>query len=133
VTVQGLPFSLVDEIPVLDVYPEFDWRPYPEGLYVTVMEAAEYGLPIYITENGTPEVEGDDAPQILEDHLAYLADAIDEGADVRGYYYWSFIDNYEWNHGMDMKFGLYELNEDKTRSPRPILERYREIMSSNGL
>ena len=44
------------------------------------------------------------------------------GADVRGYFYWTLMDNYEWNHGMTMKLGLYAvdpLDHSKTRTPRP--------------
>ena len=63
-----------------------------------------------------------------------LAEAMEGGADVRGYLYWSYVDNYEWNHGFDLRFGLYALDEQtKARSPRPVVERYREIIESNGL
>ena len=134
VPVMGLPFSPIAEIPILDVYPEITWAAATAELFDAVMEAAEYGLPIWITENGTPDVEGDNAVTILEGHLASLHAAMGAGADVRGYFYWSFIDNYEWNHGMDMRFGLYALDVDtKARTARPVLERYREIMAHGAL
>ncbi|MFT4975340.1 MAG: beta-galactosidase [Myxococcota bacterium] len=124
--------TLLDGIPVFDFLPEFSWDAYPEGLEEVVGIAAEYGLPIIVTENGTPNVE--QADDILDGHLEALHRAIEAGADVRGYYYWSFIDNYEWNHGLDLRFGLYALDaETKERSARPVLERYREIISANGL
>lgn len=123
---------LGDAIPAFDFLPDAPWDPYPQGMYEVVSSAAETGLPIYITENGTPFVE--QAPALLTAHLQSLADAMDEGADVRGYLYWSFIDNYEWNHGFDLRFGLYELDPDtKARTARPVLDRYRGIVERNGL
>lgn len=130
---KGLSFSLVPEIPIATVYPEFSWDPYPEGIQEVVEQAAGYGLPVIVTENGTPFVE-ERGPEILEGHLRGLHAAMENGADVRGYYYWSFVDNYEWNHGMDLRFGLYALDfETKERTARPVLERYREIIRRGGL
>ena len=132
VVVRGLPFPLLDEVPVMDFYPEYSWEPYPEGLGEVVARAAEYGLPIWVTENGTPDVEA--GVGFLEDHLVSLHGAIDAGADVRGYLWWSYVDNYEWNHGMDMRFGLYALDLDtKERTARPVLERYRQVIEDGGL
>lgn len=123
---------LLSGIPVFDFFPEFSWDPYPEGLEDVLGIAAEYDLPIIVTENGTPHIEQGDT--ILDGHLAALHSAIGAGADVRGYYYWSFVDNYEWNHGLDLRFGLYALDADtKARTARPVLERYREIIDNNGL
>ena len=128
----GLPMTLIDGLPISDFYLEVTWDPYPAGLGEVVDRAAEYGLPIVVTENGTPWVE--QAAGLLDEHLTALRDSKDRGADVRGYYYWSFVDNYEWNHGMDMRFGLYELNtETKERTARPVLERYRDIIRKNSL
>lgn len=131
VTVRGW-VPLLSGIPVFDFYPEFSWDPYPEGLEEVVLSVVDTGLPIIVTENGTPHVEQSDT--VLESHLSALHRAITAGADVRGYYYWSFIDNYEWNHGLDMRFGLYELDEQtKDRTARPVLDRYRTIIENNGL
>jgi len=133
VFVSGLGVSLSQDLPLLDFLPEFSWDPYPEGLGMVVERATAWGLPIWVTENGTPHVQ-DDGTEILEGHLASLVDAMDAGADVRGYLYWSYIDNYEWNHGMDLRFGLYTFDpQTKERQERPILERYREIMATGRL
>ncbi len=121
-----------DLAPAFDFLPEFTWESYEEGIGRVVERASVYGLPIFITENGTPNTE--DAEPILEGHLESLWQAIDAGADVRGYAYWSFVDNYEWSHGLDMRFGLYELDiATKARTPRPVAERYREIIAAHGL
>jgi beta-galactosidase len=128
----GLSFPVIEEIPAFDLVPEFSWDPHPEGIAAVVAIAAEYQLPILITENGTPQV--DDSRAILRQHLTYLAGAIDDGADVRGYLYWSWVDNYEWNHGFDLRFGLYALDpETKERLPRPVITLFRDVAKRNGV
>lgn len=132
VPVNGLGVSFFPQIPTLDFLPEVSWDPYPEGIAEVVAKAVPYGLPIVITENGTIHVDESDA--ILEAHLLALHGAIEEGADVRGYYYWSYVDNYEWNHGMSWKLGLYALDlETKERTARPALEAYRRYARANGV
>ena len=133
VTVTGLPFPLFPEIPTFDLIPEFSFDPYPEGLGRVIDRAEGWGLPIWVTENGTPRVDTE-GPAILDGHLDSLWTEMDGGADVRGYFYWSYVDNYEWNHGFDLRFGLFALDtETKARSPRPIVDRYRAIIEANGL
>jgi beta-glucosidase/6-phospho-beta-glucosidase/beta-galactosidase len=134
IVVSGLPFSLVDEVPAFDAYPEITWIPDAEGLLAVLAEADAYSLPIRITENGLASEDQQARIDCLEDNLGALQSAIDGGADVRGYYYWSFIDNYEWNLGMDMRFGMYTFDATtKARSAQPIMERYREIVAANRL
>ena len=92
----------------------------------------EYGpLPIYITENGTyPEIEGGQERFLIE-HLQWIARAVNtDEVDVRGYFWWSLMDNYEWNHGMALRFGLYEVPPDdpaKPRIKRPFADAYKRI------
>lgn len=130
VSVARLPFALFEQAPVMDFYPTFSWDPYPQGLGEVTLRAAEYGLPLWITENGTPAIETQGA-SIMEAHLASLRDS---EVTVQGYFWWSYVDNYEWNHGMSMKFGLYALDaETKARTPREALLRYREIIASGTL
>lgn len=131
--VTGLPFPPVPEIPIFDLFPEFSWEPYPEGLAEVVQRGAEWQAPIYVTENGTPFVE-DRGVEVLDGHLGALQGAIDGGVDVRGYLYWTWVDNYEWNHGFDLRFGLYELDPvTKARLPRPVRDRYAAIIEANAL
>lgn len=135
ITVDGLGFQLFEQTPLFDFLPVGGfWESYPQGLYEVTMLAAEYGLPIYITENGTSEWQGDPTADFLQPHLSALADAIDDGADVRGYFYWSLLDNYEWNHGTAMEFGLYDVDEQtKARTLRPMGQDYAAIARDNGL
>lgn len=133
VTVTGIGFPLAPELPLLDFLPEFSWEPYPEGLGQVIERARAWDRPIWVTENGTPYVE-ERGVEVLEGHLASLIAARDAGADVRGYLYWSWIDNYEWNHGMDLRFGLYTYDPvTKERMERPVAARFRGIVATGGL
>ncbi len=110
---------------------QIGWEIYPDGLYQFIMRAQkEYskGLPIYITENGmaNPDVinrqgEIDDAARIdyLNQHLAAVKCAINDGANVNGYFIWSFLDNYEWALGYEKRFGLVHVDfETLKRTPK---------------
>ena len=84
-----------------------------------------------VTETGT-DGAGDEEKiaSWLVRHLEWTKRAIKDGADVRGFFYWSLMDNYEWNHGMDMKFGLYSVGSDvaKTRTARSAVATYADIV-----
>jgi beta-glucosidase/6-phospho-beta-glucosidase/beta-galactosidase len=65
----------------------------------------------------------------LEGHLHAVESSLEAGVDVRGYFYWSYVDNYEWNHGFDLRFGLYELDPNtKERIPRAVRDTYAAII-----
>ena len=90
---------------------EFGWEIDSAGLYNVVMRAwSRYHLPIFITENGVSDSTDTLRPEFVSDHLACLLEAIKCGADVRGYYYWSLYDNFEWAEGYKQKFGLFEID-----------------------
>jgi beta-glucosidase len=97
------------------------WEQDPSGLHeILTRVARDYGsLPIYITENGAAFDDGnvvdgyvDDPARVeyLEGHLAALTRAIADGVDVRRYFAWSFLDNFEWEHGYDQRFGLVHVD-----------------------
>ncbi|MFZ5472291.1 MAG: family 1 glycosylhydrolase [Myxococcota bacterium] len=113
------------------------WEDYPRGIYEMVLHAHGYGLPSIITENGTPDPHDDGtAPSYLTRHLLWLQRALADGADVRGYFYWSLIDNYEWNHGVGMRFGLYAVDATdpmKKRTPRQAVETYARIVQARDV
>ena len=84
------------------------WEIYPEGL-TQVLErvAREYTrLPIYVTENGITEDDDSRRVDFYERHLRALLDARRAGVDVRGFFAWSLLDNYEWAEGYTPRFGL---------------------------
>jgi beta-glucosidase len=97
----------------------------------------EFNLPVIITENGTPDPNDDGtAPSFLVRHLQWLNRAMADGVDVRGYFYWSLMDNYEWNHGMDMRFGMYAVDEKdpaKTRKPRKTVATFAAITTAGEI
>ncbi len=122
---------LLPEVPVFDFFPEVQEEPYPEGIADVVALASEYDRPIWITENGTqfPELR----VSSLNTVLSTLQGSIEGGADVRGFLYWSYIDNYEWNHGMLWQFGLHAFDPvTKERTPRPLMDHYAEVIKANG-
>ena len=120
----------------LSITPDWD---YPRGIEEMVAYAdAKYGVPIWITENGTGEAADPVAgPRALVRHLTWLARAIRDGADVRGYLWWTMMDNYEWNQGMEVRMGLYAVDPadpTKARTARTeLLDAYRAIIDSRSV
>jgi beta-glucosidase len=97
------------------------WEVYPEGLAQLLTRVSrEYtGLPLYVTENGTSE--GDDSRRVdyYDKHLHAVLDAQRHGADVRGYFAWSLIDNWEWACGFTSRFGIVEVDfATQRRTPK---------------
>ncbi|MGD8732556.1 MAG: glycoside hydrolase family 1 protein [Anaerolineales bacterium] len=108
---------------------------HPEGLYETLKSLENYDLPMYITENGIPDQYDRYRPAFIIGHLQQLWRAIQEGIDVRGYYHWSLVDNFEWSEGYDprFRFGLFGVDiESQERTKRTSAELYGEICS-NGV
>lgn len=104
---------------------------HPDGLLDVLRAVRRYGLPVYITENGLPDADDDLRPGFIVEHLRRVAQAIDEGAPVRGYYHWSLVDNFEWADGWSLRFGLYSLDPaTQARTARPSAALYGEISRS---
>ncbi|MGE0206990.1 MAG: glycoside hydrolase family 1 protein [Candidatus Babeliales bacterium] len=82
----------------------------PETLYEAIANIAELGVPIYITENGLADAQDAYRAEFIKGYLSMVHKAIQDGYDVRGYYYWTLMDNFEWNDGYSMKFGLYDVD-----------------------
>jgi beta-glucosidase/6-phospho-beta-glucosidase/beta-galactosidase len=130
ITARGLPGPLFGDFPMTDFYPEVFWEEYPEGIYDVVALGTSYGLPVIITENGT-QVTDESGEAFLRPHLSALRDAVADGHDVRGYFYWSLMDNYEWNHGMDWRMGMYAVDvETKARTRTAMADTYAQIVAS---
>lgn len=106
----------------------------PEGLYAALQQMAAYGKPIYITENGLPDRDDDQRPFYLASYLPEVWRAMRDGADVRGYYHWTLVDNFEWAAGWELRFGLFELDpETGVRTPRGSAAVYSRIAQANGI
>lgn len=126
------------------VYTDWDWEIYPQGLTEGIMNIkARYGdIPIYITENGLGakdaiiegEVVDDDRIDYLRQHIIAIEDAIKQGADVRGYYPWSFIDLLSWLNGFQKQYGFVYVDHQKqlARQRKKSFFWYQEVIKSNG-
>ncbi len=109
------------------------WEIYPVGIYEVLKELKEkYNLPIYIMENGLADAQDVERAAFIKNHLAYVHKAISEGVDVRGYFHWSLMDNYEWLYGYEPRFGLVEIDyETQERKPRKSFYEYAKICENN--
>jgi len=107
---------------------QMGWSVYPEGIYKAITAVSRYEKPMYITENGIATLDDEWRKEFVVQHLQYVQKAIDEGYDVRGYFYWSFMDNYEWKEGFEPRFGLIEIDyKTYERKPRESAYVYGEI------
>lgn len=120
-----------------------DWFLAPEALYWGPRFLHErYGLPIVVTENGLSNVDwpGLDGrvrdPQRIDytrRSLLQLRRAADDGVDVRGYFHWSVMDNFEWSHGYKERFGLIYVDyATQRRTPKDSAGWYRRVIETNG-
>jgi len=124
---------------------DIGWPITPDGLrhLLVSLKASHPGLPpIYITENGAayddPVSDGavSDSRRIayLDAHLRAVHAALAEGVDVRSYFEWSLMDNFEWAHGYHMRFGMVHVDYDtQVRTPKDSAYWYREVIGRNGL
>jgi beta-glucosidase len=85
---------------------DMGWELYPKGIEKVLKDLARYGKPIYITENGLADSRDEDRGWFILETLGAIKTAIKNGADVRGYFHWSLLDNFEWDKGFWPKFGL---------------------------
>lgn len=107
---------------------------YPEGLFRALKQLAVFKKPIYVTENGLDDATDARRPGFLLTHLAALQRAIQAGVDVRGYYHWTLVDNYEWVEGWSTRFGLIALNpQTQERTPRRSAALFSEIARANAI
>lgn len=139
----GLPFAPV----AITGYPttDFGWPIVPEGLGEILRTfQARFGdalPPIYITESGCSFHDAPDAAGVVEDearidyhdaHLRALRSAIDDGVDVRGYFVWSLLDNFEWAAGYKERFGLVHVDfGTQKRTPKASFEWYRALIAEH--
>ena len=107
---------------------------YPEGLYRGLKRIAVYGLPIYVTEFGVPDNDDSLRPRFIVEHVAAMHRAIAEGVQVRGAYFWSLVDNFEWHEGWSPRFGLIGLHpKTQERTINQSAHVYGRIARANGL
>jgi beta-glucosidase len=108
------------------------WEYHPEGLR-TCLERYwnKYKKPIIITENGVADASDVLRQQAIKDYAKIMHEALRDGIDLRGYFWWSTWDNFEWHLGPSCRFGLYACDWDtKERTPRPSAEIFKKLVWS---
>lgn len=128
-------FKEKDEVvPKQWIMEKMNWEVYPEGIYHVLKDLSKLKKPIYITENGIADSTDQDRSGFIKNHLRWVHKAIQDGVKVGGYFYWSLLDNYEWQHGYGPRFGLVEVNYDTMeRKIRPSAYEYKRICETNSL
>jgi beta-glucosidase len=107
---------------------------YPDAITEAAVYASQFGRPIYITENGVPDRSDRIRPWLLVHAIQRIAELMEAGYDIRGYFHWTLVDSFEWTEGWRLRFGLYELNpQTQARYPRPSAQLYSEIIKAKGL
>ena len=122
---------------------ELSWDVYPDALkWGVLLNYKHYKLPIYITENGISthdwisldgKVHDPNRIDFLHRYLKGLKAGIEAGADVRGYFHWSFMDNFEWARGYNPRFGIVYVDyATKERTLKDSAFWYKDVIESNG-
>lgn len=112
---------------------DMGWEIYPQGLYRALKLVTGYtSKPIYITENGIADDSDTKRAAFIEDHLLVVKRAAAEGMNIKGYFYWSLMDNFEWAHGFEKRFGLYHVDyHNQKRTLREGSRKYPEIIQES--
>jgi beta-glucosidase len=102
---------------------------YPEGIYLAIQRMARIKKPIIITETGIADADDTKRGKFIKRVLYSVSEAIKDGYDVKGFYYWSLTDNFEWALGYSKRFGLYKVDyKTQKRKLRKGSEEYQKII-----
>ena len=113
---------------------DFGWDIYPEGLGTVLDQAAGYGLPLVVTENGIADARDVNRPRFLLEHLFQLGWAIQRGDKVIGYFHWALVDNFEWANGYCPHFGLFSYDKTtRARTAKGSVKTYASVATSGKL
>ncbi len=113
---------------------EKGWEIYPQGVYHVLKMLQKFKKPVFITENGIADSTDQKREKFIKDHLYWIHKAINDGVDVRGYLYWSLLDNFEIIDGYKARFGLVEVDYNTfERHIRPSAWEYKRICETNSL
>jgi beta-glucosidase len=120
------------------------WEIYPPCIYESLMLVREYtDVPLYITENGAAfndtvlpdgSINDEERVAFLQAHLAEAHRAIRDGVNLKGYFAWSLLDNFEWEMGYAKRFGLIHVDfATRQRTWKRSAAWYRDVIARNGL
>ncbi|NTV62375.1 MAG: family 1 glycosylhydrolase, partial [Oscillochloris sp.] len=138
------PLAGARQVPPTGPTTAMGWEIYPECIVEALQKVREYTpLPLYITENGAafddtlgPDGKVDDTARVayLHAHIAAARRAISHGIDLRGYFVWTLLDNFEWSHGTTKRFGLFYTDyPTQRRIWKRSAEFFRAVIARNGL
>jgi beta-galactosidase len=112
---------------------DFGWEIYPQGIEDALDMMRRYAVPLYVTENGVADERDAHRSQFIAEHVAALGRARRATPlDLRGYFHWSLLDNYEWAEGYRQHFGLVAVDRaTKARRPRPSAMAYQALVAAH--
>jgi beta-glucosidase len=134
----------VEQVHMEEPVTDMGWEIHPESFYkllTRIEKDFSKGLPILITENGAAmrdelvngQIEDTGRQRYIEEHLKACHRFIEEGGQLKGYFVWSFLDNFEWAWGYSKRFGIVHINyETQERTPKQSALWFKQMMAKNG-
>ena len=117
-----------------DIQTGMDYALYPEGFYKALHTISTLKKPIYVTENGVADQGNNIREMFIKRYLYALHKGLQDGLDIRGYFYWTLMDNFEWAEGYKMKFGLYKVDfETQERTLRESSNLFAKMVKKPGV
>ena len=132
----GLNYYLHHKFGDKGVYEKTDmgWDMYPQGLCEVLPMLARYGKPVYVSEAGVADAKDRIRARYIRDLVRCMHISLEQGIDLRGFMYWSLLDNYEWAEGFTKRFGLVEVDfATQERRVRDSAYVYKQIIERNAL
>jgi beta-glucosidase len=113
---------------------DMGWEVHPHGMERVLRDVSKLNVPILITENGIATYDDRKKEDFIKRHVDVIEKCLKKQMDIRGYFYWSLMDNYEWLRGFDAKFGLYRIDyETLKRKPTIAAAFYSYIIKSRSI
>ena len=132
----GLNYYLHHKFGDKGVYEKTDmgWDMYPQGLCEVLPMLARYGKPVYVSEAGVADAKDRIRARYIRDLVRCMHISLEQGIDLRGFMYWSLLDNYEWAEGFTKRFGLVDVDfATQERRVRDSAYVYKQIIERNAL
>jgi beta-glucosidase/6-phospho-beta-glucosidase/beta-galactosidase len=136
---QGTPSSIEPDVSPLLTFDlltlKYDYA-YPRGIYEVLQFAKRYGVPLVISETGAADDPAGSTAAWIVRTLTWVKRAMHDGVPVEGYFVWTLTDNYEWNHGMSIRLGVYAVDKNdpqKTRVARSAVQVYGRIAQAGEI
>jgi beta-glucosidase len=106
----------------------------PDGIFEALKWGRQFNVPMIVTENGIEDAKDTVRPRYMVQHIHQVWRAVNFNWPVKGYFWWTLVDNFEWDRGWTQRFGLWELDpETQARKKRLSADLYAEICRENGL